>query len=194
MTDLHWLMLLAIMTTLYLLLLFRPRNLWSDSDHYALAQKYSDAASALTAMKAELDKLQERLEFSEDVRYSLGMKNAKLANEIEGLNRDAERGEEARLFLLDQLNIVINDKWRLEDRLKTAQRSLRIARHKEFKRWKKHQRRNVDNWWPHQNPAPYHNSIRLKRDFASLHDPRYIKSSIRESINILRTLEPYPLP
>lgn len=194
MTDLHWLALLAAMAALCLLLLFRPCNLWSNEDHYALVQKYSDAASALTAMKAELDKLQEQLEFSEDVRYTLGMENARLAKRISELEMDAERGGEAQFFLLGQLNIVIKDKWRLEDRLKVAERSLRIARHKEFKRWKKRHRWVDQEWWPVDAPASWHNAIRIRRDLACPGNMEFTKNIIREYISEIRDLEPYPLP
>jgi len=194
----------------FLVWILRQRRSWTDDDHYDLVQKYSEAASALTAMKAELDKLQERLEFSEDVRYALGMENANLAKEIEGLNRDVEKGEEARLFLMGQLNIVINDKWRLEDRLKVAERSLRIARHKEFKRWKKRAKRQYLDGTP---PASHGEKLsqefnffdwifndRIRRflpyrdrDHAS-EEISYGKKRLPEIIAKLRTMDPYPLP
>jgi len=178
----------------FLVWILRQRRSWTDDDHYDLVQKYSEAASALTAMKAELDKLQERLEFSEDVRYALGMENANLAKEIEGLNRDVEKGEEARLFLMGQLNIVINDKWRLEDRLKVAERSLRIARHKEFKRWKKASKRRLSEY-RNPTPATYHYAIGTARwSFRHNRKDWSAKERMREYIDKIRTMDPYPLP
>lgn len=167
---------------------------WSDSDYYALVQKYSDAASQLTSMKAELESLREKLELSEDVRMWLGIDNAKMAEEIEKLKQDIERGEEVRNILVGSYSGHVSLSLYYLARIAQLQRSLRIARHKEFKRWKKSQRRNVGNWWSHTNPASYHNSIGIRRESFALLDPEYTKFSIRESITILRTLEPYPLP
>lgn len=180
----------SILTNLYL---WRSRQ-WTDNEYYALVQKYSDAAYALPSMKAELDKLQEQLEFSEDVRYTLRMENARLAKEIEGLKRDVERGEEARFFLMGQLNIVINDKWRLEDRLKVAERSLRIARHKEFKAWKKRMKAKVSHdpatYAYHPSPADEFST----NEYIRLYAPSHAKQLIRESIDRLKRMDPYPLP
>lgn len=195
MTDLPLYMLISFVSSIVTSMLWMRRgNSWSDADHYALVQKYYDAASQLTSMRAELESLREKLDLSEDVRYSLRVENAKLAGEIGRLKQDIERGEDVRDILVRSINGYINLHLYTSRRVVQLQRSLRIARHKEFKRWKKRHRRNVDNWWPHQNPASYHNSISIRREFAALHDPVYVKSSIRESIAILRTLEPYPLP
>lgn len=191
MTDFIFYFLAAFMSSILTsLCLWRSRQ-WTNSDYYALVQKYSDAASALTAMKAELDKLQEQLEFSEDVRYTLGMENAKLVKEIEGLNRDAEKAEETGFFLMGQLNIVINDKWRLEDRLKVAERYLRIARHKEFKRWKK----GVKFWLP-KHPSPPSPADEFNTIEFLMHHSRgpSMKDVIRGCLIRLKSMDPYPLP
>lgn len=200
MTTLHLLLpcLCAAAFILITLLPYRSRS-WSDSDHYALVQKYSDAASQLTSMKVELESLREKLEFSEDVRCSLGMENAKLAEEIGNLKQDIERGEDVRLWLLDQLNMAINDKWRLEDRLKTAQRTLRIARHKEWKRWKKLQRRYYDlsdGSVAHEGPAFLHTLIAFERIAVGMFGVHVSRLKRRSAswIEKLRTMEPYPLP
>ena len=163
-------------------------------EYFELTQKYAEAASLLTSMRSEIDSLREKLELSEDVRNVLGIQNAKLAEEIASLKRDADKASEVRFWLMGQLNTVVNDKWRLENALKSTQRSLRIARHKEWKRWKKRRRFIDQEWWPVNAPASWHNSIRIRRDLAHPSNMKSTKSVIREYISIIRTLEPYPLP
>lgn len=178
----------------FLVWVLRQRRSWSDNDYYDLAQKYSDAASALTSMKAELDKLQEQLEFSEDVRYTLGMENAKLVNEIEGLKRSVERGEEVRWSLVEAVTSASEAASDAIDRISILERSLRIARHKEFKAWKKRRRWVDQEWWPVDAPASWHNAIRIRRDLACPGNMEFTKNIIREYVSEIRGLEPYPLP
>lgn len=123
----------SILTNLYL---WRSRQ-WTNNDYYALVQKYSEAASTLTSLKAELHLTQERLELSEDIRYTLGMENAKLAKRISELEMDIERGQEVRCLMAEMLGNEVDARIAFGNRLVDVQRSLRIARHKEFKRWKK---------------------------------------------------------
>ena len=181
-----------------------------DSEYITLSAKYADAASLLTSMRAKVDDLQEKLDFSEDIRYGLGMDNARMAKRIEELERDAKKADEVRIWLMDQLNMVINDKWRLEDALKTTQRSLRIARHKEFKRWKKRKKMGFA-----ESNLPWRSNDALSNTFISLHwvmsariraflpyrdrdhaseEIAYGKKRCLEIIAKIRTMEPYPLP
>ena len=194
MTNPLWLILATLAFALYLVFLLRPRNLRSDDDHYALVQKYSDAASALTATKAELDKLQEQLEFSEDVRYTLGMENAKLVKRIIELEIDVERGEETRFLMVGMLDNEINARIAFGNRLMGVQRSLRIARHKEFKRWKKMSKRRLSEYRD-PTPATYHYAIgTARRSYANSRKDWSAKDRMREYIDKLRTMDPYPLP
>lgn len=180
---------------------FRPRPSWTDDDHYALVERYAESTSALTAMKAELDKLQEQLEFSEDVRYTLGTGNAKMAQRIEELERDASRGEDVRGVLVDWLDKEIDMRLAFGKRLTEVQRSLRIARHKEFKRWKKDVRKNgyatglpsprvIENGLRAQNI----NTLSLYRNLHRVHPGRGHDSKFHEFMFVSRRQGPFPLP
>lgn len=194
----------------FLVWILRQRRSWTDDDHYDLVQKYSEAASALTAMKAELDKLQERLEFSEDVRYALGMDNAKTAKALEEAMAEIERGEDVRALMVGILNNEINTRLAFGNRLAEVQRSLRIARHKEFKRWKKRAKRKyLDGSLPSSHGEKlsqefnffdwiFNDRIRRflpyrDRDHAA-EEISYGKKRLPEIIAKLRTMDPYPLP
>ena len=194
MTNPLWLILATLAFALYLVFLLRPRNLWSDDDHYALVQKYSDAASALTATKAELDKLQEQLEFSEDVRYTLGMENAKLSTRIHDLESEGAASASAQLGLMRTIgnySNIVSDAFHQNYCL---QRSLRIARHKEFKRWKKMSKRRLSEYRD-PTPAIYHYAIgTARRSYANSRKDWSAKDRMREYIEKLRTMDPYPLP
>ena len=179
-------------------------------EYFELTQKYAEAASLLTSMRSEIDSLREKLELSEDVRNVLGIQNAKLAEEIASLKRDADKASEVRFWLMGQLNTVVNDKWRLENALKSTQRSLRIARHKEFKRWKKARKREyIDSSLPLRHTdiltsgfdffewimadrirrfLPYKDRDHAAQEIA------YGKKRLREIAAKLHTMPPYPLP
>jgi uncharacterized protein with von Willebrand factor type A (vWA) domain len=217
MTDLIFYLLAAFVSSIATgMFLWRSRS-WSDDDHYALVEKYAEATSALTAMKVELDKLQEQLEFSEDVRYTLGTNNAKLVQQIEvyeetigELKRDAEKGEEVRRLTVGMLGNEVDARIAFGNRLMDVQRSLRIARHKEFKRWKKARKKECAGSFP---PLRHSDNLsktilffewvmadRIRRflpykgrDHAA-EEIAYGKERLRETIAKLRTMDPYPLP
>ena len=191
------------------LLLWRTPS-WTDDDHYALVERYAEATSALTAMKAELDKLQEQLEFSEDVRYTLGMNNAKLVKRIEDLEANEEASADLRLKMIEMLDKEINARIGFEIRLAEVQRSLRIARHKEWKRWKKRAKRQYLDGSP-----PMRHGEKLSREFNffdwifsdrirrflpyrdrdhAAEEISYGKKRLPEIIAKLRTMDPFPLP
>lgn len=192
MTDLIFYFLAAFVSSIATGALLWQRRSWSDDDYYDLVEKYAESASALTAMKAELDKLQEQLEFSEDVRYTLGMKNAKLANEIEGLKSGAERGEEVRDMLVRSINDSLDLHLYSARLVARLQRSLRIARHKEFKRWKKWKSKRPSRRPYTILPADLHACIReYKTHWRRYPNPKML---IRIAIDSIRTMDPYPLP
>jgi hypothetical protein len=191
------------------LLLWRTRS-WTDDDHYALVERYAESTSALTAMKAERDKLQEQLEFSEDVRYTLGVNNAKMAQRIEDLEANEEASADLRLKLIEMMDHEINMRLTFEVELAEARRSLRIARHKEFKRWKKRSKRQYLDGSP-----PMRHGEKLSREFNffdwifndrirrflpysdrdhAAEEISYGKKRLPEIIAKLRTMDPYPLP
>ena len=176
------------------LLLWRTRS-WTDNDHYALVEKYSEAASALTAMKAELDKLQEQLEFSEDVRYTLGTNNAKLVKTLEEAMAEIERGEDVRALMVGMLDSEINMRIAFGRRLTEVQRSLRIARHKDLKRWKKlvtKRHRQKEVW---ADPLPTHaNWFNRCCYFRCFCTTESYKQHVTAHIQFSRNLDPYPLP
>ena len=196
MTDLIlWTLAAFVSSVLTSILWMRRTTSWSDSDYYALVQRYSDAASQLTSMKAEMESLREKLEFSEDVRYSLGIENAKLAEEIEKLKQDIERGEEVRDILVRSIGGYINLHLYTSRRVVQLERSLRIARHKEFKRWKKNMRVKIERdpatFRYHPSPADEFGANEYVRAYC--HDGS-TKPLLRESIDRLKRMEPYPLP
>lgn len=177
----------------------RDTRQWSDNDYYSLVQKYSDAGSALTSMKAGLDKIQEQLELSEDIRYALGMENARLAKEIEVLKSDIERGEEVRFLMTEMLDSEINLRIAFSNRLMDVQRSLRIARHKEFKRWKRLHKRLYalsDGSEFSESPASLHSRIAYERIAVGIFGvaPSRLKKLSASWIAQIRTMDPYPLP
>lgn len=106
-------------------------------EYIELSAKYADAASLLTSMRAKIDDLTEKLDFSDDVRNMLGIENAKLAEEIKRLKVDIGRGEDARWALVEAITSASDAASIAIDKIAILERSLRIARHKEFKRWKK---------------------------------------------------------
>lgn len=166
-----------------------------DSEYITLSAKYADAASLLTSMRAKVDDLQEKLDFSEDVRYGLGMDNARMAKKIEELENEAEKGRELRLKLIEMLCDSQHAKGAAEHRFEIAQRSLRIARHKEFKRWKKRVRAKAahDPATFRCTPSPTYEFSMNEYVRAYCHDHR-LKPLLRESINRIKSMEPYPLP
>jgi hypothetical protein len=195
MTDFVFYFLVSLVSsTLTAILLWRNRS-WTDDDHYTLVERYAESTSALTAMKAELDKLQEQLEFSEDVRYTLGMNNAKMAQRIEDLEANKEASADLRLKMIEMLDKVINMRLALGKRLTEVQRSLRIARHKEFKRWKKlvsKRHRQKEVW---SQPLPTHadwfNRCCYFRCYCTAEN---YKQYVIVHIQFSRNLDPYPLP
>lgn len=165
-----------------------------DSEYITLSAKYADAASLLTSMRAKVDDLQEKLDFSEDVRYGLGMDNARMAKRIEELERDCRRGEEIRFMLVDQIHMEINNRIRAERRMESLERSLAIARHKEFKRWKKMKIRSP-RYLDTVSPAMVHHWIRnIRMSILCGEINWYDKPLIRQHITKIQSMEPYPLP
>lgn len=144
MTTIALLIFVAVASSCLTAILRRP----SDTEYIELVAKYADAASSLTSMRAKIDDLQEKLDFSDDVRNMLGIENAKLAEQIAvyeekigELKRDAERGEDARWALVEAITSASETASNAVDKIAILERSLCIARHKEFKQWKKLQSR-----------------------------------------------------
>lgn len=164
-------------------------------EYIALSAKYADAASLLTSMRAKVDDLQERLDFSEDIRYGLGMDNARMAKRIEELEKDAERGQEVRWSLVEAVDSASEAASDAIDKAAILERSLRIARHKEFKRWKKGVRAKAahDPATFRCTPSPTYEFSMNEYVRAYCHDHR-LKPLLRESINRIKSMEPYPLP
>lgn len=176
----------------YAATIYFQRHIYDE--YITLSAKYADAASLLTSMRAKADDLQEKLDFSEDVRYGLGMDNARMAKRIEELEKDAERGQEVRWCLVEAVAIASEAASDAIDKVAILERSLRIARHKEFKRWKKAVRQR-----PRErgglSPASLHYAIRTARfSYARTQRDWSAKERMRGYIDKIRTMEPYPLP
>ncbi len=164
-----------------------------DSEYITLSAKYADAASLLTSMRAKVDDLQEKLDFSEDVRYGLGMDNARMAKRIEELDGEIEKGRELRLKLIEMLFDSQHAKGAAEHRLETTQRSLRIARHKEFKRWKKTIKFQGEYVFDPNKPSPA-DEFNTTQFLRSNSCGPTMKDVIRVCLIRLKFMPPYPLP
>lgn len=171
-------------------------------DHESLLKDYSDLAGRYyESVKSQVEYYGEIIRIEDDAELAKDL----LQNQIDELTRDIERYETLRDTLVGNIDSLANELHRANRQVITLERSLRVARHKEWKRWKKQARRAAERSPRDRRPGEvlgsefglaFFFSAMIKINAA----PRFECSrksymeSFHRTIARIRTMDPYPLP
>lgn len=176
-------------------------------DHESLLKDYSDLADRYyESVKSQVESSEAIRRIEDDAELAKDL----LQKRIDELTRDIERYETLRDTLVGNIDSLANELHRANKQVITLERSLRVARHKEWKRWKKSEKRRYLESVPQMRPtcilSREFNHFRWvmrdgihpitahrDTDYASW-EISYAKSQLRKCIARIRTMDPYPLP